>query len=334
MGLKSNVALQSIGDLLETKKQRKAITGIKPSENGFHLGHFIGNIQPMINGQNEHECFFIFADLQLLNSDAKYCNSELLTKNIILMIKQALSLGIDPQKVTFVQESVIKKDRLCELMLLADFIGNTRISRLPLFKSVEEPWKMSLYLYPILQAMDAIITDADIAFSNIDNKATIELINELIRKVNKNKGTAFKQINLVHGKTEMLVGTDGKKMSKSKNNCIFFTDSDAEVRKKINKMFTDPNRITCDIPGDITNNVVFKYLKVFLLEEEYNKVQEEYCGGRISDMSTKELLFSRVNELIGECNSNINKYSDEYVLDLLHMGNMKSIDFGGNRLCI
>ena len=118
---------------------------------------------------------------------------------------------------------------------------------------------MSILNYPILQTLDFTINDADLVFSNGDNQACIELINELIKKINSSSFRSYKTVKLLTGKVSLLEGIDGMKMSKSKNNCIFLTDTNEQIRKKVNKMFTDSNRTSEGIPGNISQNIVFKY---------------------------------------------------------------------------
>ena len=151
-------------------EKKKAITCLKPSDGGLHFGHYIGNIEPLIKYQDDFECYFIFSDLQMINLGNKFDVLE----NIYDMMKQMIALGVDPNKVIFGRESIVKEKRLNDLIAISNYLSNTRIDRLPLFKSIEKPYKMSMYLYPLLQALDFYMTDAEIAFSNTDNNCWVE----------------------------------------------------------------------------------------------------------------------------------------------------------------
>ncbi len=291
----------------------KAITCLKPSDGGLHLGHWIGNIQPLINNQNNYECIFVFADLQASNVSNKSCLKE----NVTLMLKQMLALGVDPTRVRFYMESQLKRDKIDEFILLSNYVTNSRINRMPVFKRRTAPVKMSMYLFPVLQMLDFYLTGATVAFSNVDNKAAIELTNETFRKINAEHNFHLPHITLEHGTVEMLVGFDNEKMSKAKNNCIYFTDSFEMIKKKINKMYTDPTRIHPNMPGNITNNVVFKYFQAFLDESEYAAYVSQYEQGILSDSVAKEILNERLWRLIGNCQENLNKTNHKNVLDSL-----------------
>lgn len=292
-----------------SKQKAKAITCLKPSGGGLHLGHYIGNIQPLIKHQDEYECYFIFADLQVLNSE----NGAHIDDNILLMLKQLIALGVDPCKVHFYRESSLKKDKFQEFIFLSDYVTNSRINRMPVFKAQKNPPKMSMYVFPILQIMDFYLTEASIAFSNVDNKAAIELANEVFNKINKEYRRNLSHIELIHGTVEMLVGFDGQKMSKAKNNCIYFTDSFEQLSKKINKMYTDPNHIKVNDPGDISNNVVFKYLKAFVSEDEYKHISTQYINGNLGDKQSKQILIDILWFLMARCQQTYNEVKDDII---------------------
>lgn len=274
-------------------EKKKAITCLKPSDGGLHFGHYIGNIEPLIKYQDDFECYFIFSDLQMINLGNKFDVLE----NIYDMMKQMIALGVDPNKVIFGRESIVKEKRLNDLIAISNYLSNTRIDRLPLFKSIEKPYKMSMYLYPLLQALDFYMTDAEIAFSNTDNKPAIELINELFAKMNHLEGRSLKHIELIHGVVDFLVGVDGEKMSKAKGNAIFLSDSCNEISKKVNKMYTDPLKIHADSPGHVEGNVVFQFFKAFLSNEEYWRLCDDYEKGKLPDRKAKAELVQILNDI-------------------------------------
>ncbi len=299
---------------------RNAVTGLKPSDGGLHLGHFVGNISPLIRFQDIYNCSFMFADWQVLNSNIAYYDKKHLDSNMSLILKQIFALGVKPNKLKILMESKDKALMLEEFVWLSDFITDSRVYRLPAIghtKDQERTVKMSLMSYPLLQALDCIITKADVVFSNIDNKACIELINELFKKVEKKGLKDYKPIKLITGKVDMLIGIDGQKMSKAKGNCISFLDTEDEIRKKINKMYTDSSRISADTPGQVDNNIVFKYLKVFASETDYDNLSREYLNGTISDARTKEILLDLILTIFDEYRKSFEEISDSDVEQFL-----------------
>ena len=305
-----------------TKKvQRNDLTGLKPSDGGVHLGHWVGNIEPLIAYQKDYSSTFLFADLQVTNSNLAYYEKEHLFKNMQLMLKQMIALGVDPCRVKVMLESKAKLSMLREFVFISDFITDTKLYHVPFLshvKGTDGAIKMSILNYPILQAMDCILANADVAFSNIDNKVCFEVINDLFKRINNTGLRNYKQFKLITGKVEQLIGFDGEKMSKSKGNCIFMTDSNDELAKKVNKMYTDPNRQSADDPGCIDNNIVFKYLRVFATPEVYNSMAEQYGKGRLGDAETKKILLEILIAFFTPYREKLSAISDKFVDDILN----------------
>lgn len=303
------------------KVNRNAVTGLKPSDGGLHLGHYIGNISPLVKYQDIYTCYFMFADWQVLNSDIAYYDKERLLNNMRLMLKQMLALGVKPNKLKLLVESQDKTIMFEEFIWLSDFLTNSRIYRLPTIRHVKEQdknVKLSLMCYPILQALDCIISKADVVFSNIDNKACVELINELFRKIENNGIKDYKPIKLITGKVDMLIGIDGQKMSKAKKNCILFTDSNEDLQRKVNSMYTC-NRISSDAPGILDDNVVFKYLEVFASKELYAELSSKYINGKVSDAYTKEVLIDILINMFTNYRIAFDGISDYEINEILNM---------------
>ena len=294
--------------------KRIAVTAIKPSDGGLHLGHYFGNIKPLIDRQNLYDCVFVFADLQLLNTNKKYYNESNRIDNVSLMLRQLIALGVNPSRTKILLESQLKSHALSEFIKMSDFATDARIYRNPYIKAEKakavdnsKPIKMSVMNYPIMEALDFYLTNADVMFSNMDNKACVEFTNELYQKMYSAGLMPRKKIKLIHGFYDYLPGIDGNKMSKVNNNAIYFADSSNEIRKKVNKMYTDPNRISADTPGSIEKNVVFKFLRLFLPTESFSQIKKNYEDGKIKDIETKELL----SELITDFISHTQKMSSE-----------------------
>lgn len=304
-------------------KKRIAVTALKPSDGGIHLGHYFGNIKPLIENQNQYDCVFIFADLQLLNIDKKFYSEKIRLENIKLMLRQLIALGVDPKRTKILIESRYKSSALKEFVQLSDFVTDSRILRNPYIKyeknslNGNKPVKMSVLNYPIMETMDFYLTKADIMFSNMDNKACVELTNEIYQKMYAARLMPRKKVKLIHGLYDYLPGIDGKKMSKSNNNAIFLTDSCDIIQYKVNKMFTDPNRISADIPGNTNYNVVFKFLKLFMTREDYLDIKTQYEKGKIKDMETKKILSKYITEFICDIQTKVSEIDDEIINNII-----------------
>lgn len=289
---------------------RSAVTGITPSYGGLHLGHYNGNILPLITNQNNYQCSFILADWQVLNSNIEYYNDKILKANMQLIVKQLLALGVCPEKVKILRESKIKTDMLSDFILLTDFITHNRIARLPLIKNNNANVKMSVFTYPLLQALDLISTNSDLVFSNNDNRPCIELINELFRKINKANIKSYKCVKFITGEANYLSGTDGQKMSKSKHNCIFFSDSLETLRKKINILPSN---------DDIKSSTVFNYLRAFTCKEEYQSYENLYTNHKIKDKELKDIIYSKLKVVFEEYIERFASISYNEVDDILNI---------------
>ena len=136
-----------------------------------------------------------------------------------------------------------------------------------------------------------------------------------------------------------IPGTDGNaKMGKSLGNCIYLKDSEEEVRKKIMSMYTDPNHIRVDDPGDVTNNTVFKYLEAFCCDEDFEKYLPEYKNldelkahyerGGVGDVLIKKFLNNVMQELLAPIRERRKYYEEhkEEVYKLLEEDTKKAIE--------
>jgi len=299
-----------------------AVTSIRPTDNRLHFGHWVGNISSLIKYQDEKCCYFIFADLQMQNMISNEITNDSIRNNMICMMRQMINLGVDPEKVTFAIESVIKKEQLSNVITLSDYLTNTRINRLPLFKkqehSIEDKqssYKMSMCFFPILQALDFLITQSSAAFSNNDNKHFIELINELFKKINSSKGYNFPRIDLITGIVDFLPGYDGYNMRKNQKNCIFLDDTYEDIKKKIRKIPTN-NRVL----DDKTGNIILEYSKAFCQFEDYQHIFQQYENNSIRYEQTKEHLSDLMYQIAQKSQSNSIHFSDNELWNILLQG--------------
>lgn len=207
----------------------------------------------------------------------------------------ALSAGIEPESVTFYLQSAVPE--IHELAgLLQSLTTVSRRERIPALKdmardaNIEMPF--ALLGYPVLQSADIFCFRAQAVPVGKDNYAFIEVSRELARRFNGRYGEVFPVPETVHSDIATLVGTDGAaKMSKSRNDTINLSDSTQEVRRKVMRMYTDPNRITANVPGRVEGNPVFTYLDAFGSDvSTIDTFKERYRAGTIGDVEIKEYL--------------------------------------------
>lgn len=278
------------------KMKKRILTGDRPTGR-LHLGHYVGSLSNRVRLQEEYECFFIIADLHTLTTRPEKTGE--LRDNIYQLVLDYLSIGIDPEKATIYVQSQIPE--VAELaVIFSNLVSVPRLQRLPTIKDVmrdlaiEIP-SFGLLGYPVLQAADILMVNANLVPVGRDQASHIEVTREVAREFNRVYGEVFNVPEaLIPEDIGTLPGTDGKsKMSKSIGNVINLSDSSEVVKKQVGSMFTDPKRVHGDEPGDVENNPVFVYLRAFGGGKHQAKISElesRYKEGNIKDVEVKEFL--------------------------------------------
>ncbi len=285
------------------------LTGDRPTGK-LHIGHYVGSLKQRVKLQNSgeyEEIFIMIADAQALTDNAD--NPEKVRQNIIEVALDYLSAGLDPQKSTLFIQSQIPE--LCELSFYyMNLVTVSRLQRNPTVKSeiqmrnFETSIPVGFFTYPISQAADITAFQATTVPVGEDQMPMIEQTREIVHKFNTVYGEALTMpdVLLPDNKACMrLPGTDGKaKMSKSLGNCIYLSDTEKDVQKKIMSMYTDPNHLRVEDPGCIEGNTVFMYLDAFSTEEHFAKYLPEYKNldelkahyqrGGLGDVKVKKFL--------------------------------------------
>ena len=276
------------------------LTGDRPTGR-LHLGHYVGSLKRRVELQNSGEyekIFIMIADAQALTDNAD--NPEKVRQNIIEVALDYLSVGIDPTKSNIFIQSQISQ--LTELTFYyMNLVTVSRLQRNPTVKSeiqmrnFEASIPVGFFCYPISQAADITAFKATTVPVGEDQEPMIEQCREIVRKFNSVYGEALvePEILLPDNKACLrLPGTDGKaKMSKSLGNCIYLSDTPEEVKKKVMSMYTDPNHIRVEDPGNVENNTVFTYLDAFYKDKEHlEELKDHYRRGGLGDVKVKKFL--------------------------------------------
>jgi len=291
------------------------LTGDRPTGR-LHLGHYVGSLKNRVRMQNEgdYDKMFVFiADAQALTDN--FDNPEKVRENIKEVALDYLAVGLDPNKCTMFIQSMIPE--LTELTFYyMNLVTVARLHRNPTVKAeieqkgFEESIPAGFFTYPVSQTADITGFKANLVPVGDDQLPMIEQAREIVRKFNNIYGETLVEPEAVLPSDEKcyrLVGIDGNaKMSKSLGNCIYLSDSEEEIKKKIFSMYTDPNHIKIEDPGKIEGNVVFTYLDVFCKEDSFEKFLPEYKNldelkahyqkGGLGDMKIKKFLNSIIQE--------------------------------------
>ncbi|NLX44089.1 MAG: tryptophan--tRNA ligase [Chloroflexi bacterium] len=286
-------------------EKKRILTGDRPTGK-LHLGHYVGSLANRVRLQDAYECFFIVADLHTLTTKPDRESIEALRTNVQNVVLDYLAAGIDPAKSTIYLQSAIPA--IYEINLFFEMLITVpRLQRVPSIKDMaaaanlnEESLPFGLLGYPVLQAADILMPRAHLVPVGRDNEAHVEVTREIARRFNYLYGEVFPVPDVLVSEVPSLVGTDGQaKMSKSLDNAIYLSDDAATVRRKVNGMYTDPNRVRADVPGRVEGNPVFIYHDNF----NPNKAQIEdfktrYREGRIGDVEVKQALAEAINAFL------------------------------------
>ncbi len=277
------------------------LTGDRPT-GPLHLGHFIGSLQNRVKLQQEYNQYVLIADVQALTDNFE--NPEKVRKNIFELACDYLAVGINPDISTIFIQSMIPE--IADLTVF--YLNLVTLSRLQRNPTVKDEIKQKGYganvtagflCYPVSQAADITVFNADLVPVGEDQLPMIEQTVEIVRKFNSIYEPVFvepKALVPEHG--ARLSGIDGKaKMSKSLGNAIYLSDSADELQKKVMSMFTDPNHLRVEDPGKIEGNTVFTYLDIFDTDKvRVNDLKEHYKRGGLGDVKVKRHL----NEILQE----------------------------------
>ncbi|HWP91893.1 MAG TPA: tryptophan--tRNA ligase [Thermodesulfobacteriota bacterium] len=314
------------------------VTGDRPTGR-LHLGHLVGSLYNRIKFQHDYQCFFLVADLHMLTTH--YDKIEEVEKNVLEMVIDWLSVGMDPTRSTFYIQSQVPA--ITELYaILAMLCPVPRAERIPTLKEkiqdmgIGENYSVGLLGYPILMAADILIFKATKVPVGEDQLSHLELTRELARRFNYLYGQFFPEPEAVVSETSRLVGTDGnRKMSKSLDNCIYLSDDPKTVEKRVRSMYTDPNRIRADIPGTVEGNPVFIYHDAFNKnKEEVEDLKTRYRSGKVGDVEVKQKLSRAINELLDPIREKRNYYEKriDEVRDILRQGTARARAIGGENM--
>ena len=291
------------------------LTGDRPTGR-LHIGHYVGSLRRRVQLQNSGEfdkIFIMIADAQALTDN--FDNPEKIRQNIIEVALDYLSAGLDPAKSTLFVQSQIPE--LTELTFFySNLVTVSRLQRNPTVKNeiklrnFEASIPVGFFTYPISRAADITAFKATTVPVGEDQLPMIEQTREIVRKFNSIYDEVLVEPDVLLPENEAccrLPGTDGgQKMSKSLGNCIYLADSEADVKKKVMSMYTDPTHIQVSDPGHLEGNTVFTYLDAFSKPEHFEEYLPEYANldelkahytrGGLGDVKIKKFLNNIMQE--------------------------------------
>ncbi|WP_171301153.1 tryptophan--tRNA ligase [Enterococcus cecorum] len=310
------------------------LTGDRPTGQ-LHLGHYVGSLKKRVEMQADenNQMNIMIADVQALTDNAK--NPEKVSKNVLEVALDYLAVGLDPKRSTLFIQSQIPQ--LAELMMYyMNLVTVARVKRNPTVKSEIEQKKFGesvptgFFVYPISQAADITAFKANLVPVGEDQKPMLEQTQEIVHTFNSIYGEVLVEPKAVLPEKGMgrLPGIDGNgKMSKSLNNGIYLADDADTIKKKVMSMYTDPNHIHVEDPGQVEGNMVFTYLDVFGKDKAYiEELKEHYRRGGLGDVKIKRYLIDVLEAELAPIRARRLEFAKDpqAVMEMLRQGSLQA----------
>ncbi|MCJ0572884.1 tryptophan--tRNA ligase [Enterococcus cecorum] len=310
------------------------LTGDRPTGQ-LHLGHYVGSLKKRVEMQADenNQMNIMIADVQALTDNAK--NPEKVSKNVLEVALDYLAVGLDPKRSTLFIQSQIPQ--LAELMMYyMNLVTVARVKRNPTVKSEIEQKKFGesvptgFFVYPISQAADITAFKANLVPVGEDQKPMLEQTQEIVHTFNSTYGEVLVEPKAVLPEKGMgrLPGIDGNgKMSKSLNNGIYLADDADTIKKKVMSMYTDPNHIHIEDPGQVEGNMVFTYLDVFGKDKAYiEELKEHYRRGGLGDVKIKRYLIDVLEAELAPIRARRLEFAKDpqAVMEMLRQGSLQA----------
>lgn len=329
------------------------LTGDRPTGR-LHIGHYVGSLRERVILQNQGDfdkIFIMIADAQALTDNAE--NPQKVRDNIIEVALDYLACGIDPEKSTILIQSMIPE--LTELTFYyMNLVTVARVQRNPTVKTeikmrnFEMNIPVGFFVYPISQAADITAFGATTVPAGEDQKPMLEQCREIVHRFNSIYGETLVEPNIMLPQNSAclrLPGLDGKaKMSKSLGNCIYLSDEPEEIKKKVMSMYTDPNHLRVEDPGNTENNPVFIYLDAFCKDEDFaeflpeyknlDELKAHYQRGGLGDVKVKKFLNNVIQKELAPIRERRKMWEQKTpeVYEILHKGSLEAKEVAAKTL--
>lgn len=312
---------------VQPDKSKRILTGDRPTGR-LHIGHYFGSLKSRVKLQDQFETFIEVADVQALTDN--FNNPDKVKQNVTQILMDELAVGIDPNKVTFLLQSMVPE--IAELTVFySNLVTIARLQRNPTVKT-EIAQKKDLFGesvtygflgYPVSQAADITAFEAEIVPVGEDQLPLIEQCREIVRKFNSIYGDTLKEPKAVLSSNARIKGLDGnEKMGKSLGNALYLSDDLDTIKTKVMSAVTDPARIKKDDPGNPDICMVYYYHKLFSTNDECHNICEECKAGKRGCVACKKQLIESVNNTLAPIRDKRHYYEERpnEVMDILMSG--------------
>ena len=284
---------------MTTAPRKRVLSGMQPS-GLMHLGNYLGALENWKALQEDYDCFFFVADWHALSTN--YADTSRIREFVRELLIDWLAAGIDPKRSTVFIQSHIPEHAVLHL-LLSMMVPISWLERNPTYKEKQDEIKekdLSTYGflgYPVLQAADILLYKPDFVPVGKDQLPHLELTRELARRFNDiYKKPVFPEPKEHLTKFPKVLGTDGRKMSKSYGNTINLSDTEPVVRQKLKTMVTDPARVRRTDPGNPDVCPVYEFHKIYSPQEVQAQINKDCRTAAIGCIDCKKLVADKMVE--------------------------------------
>ncbi len=306
--------------------KERVLSGMRPSGR-VHLGNYLGALENWVRLQEGYDCFYFAADWHVLTDQT---DTAEVPQHTIEMAADWLGAGLDPERSTlFIQSRVPEHAELH--LLFSMVIPVSWLERVPTYKERIEQQEIAspsygLLGYPLLQAADILMYKATSVPVGADQVPHIELTREVARRFNGTFRPVFPEPDAKLTEIPKVPGTDGRKMSKSYDNCIYLSDGAEVVREKIRTMMTDPARKRRSDPGNPDVCPVFDLHKIFTPSADRQWAATGCRTAGIGCLDCKGKLLEHMEPVLTPVRERRQKYAEQpdTIVDILHEGSRRA----------
>jgi len=303
------------------------VSGARPTGR-LHLGNYHGAITNWVRLQEGHDCLFFVADWHALTTE--WGATGEIKRATLDMVLDWLAVGVDPDRCIVFQQSAVPEH--AELFLLLGMLVPVPwLERNPTYKEQREQLSnrdlstLGFLAYPVLQAADVLLYKATAVPVGIDQAPHIELAREIARRFNGTYAPIFPEPETMLPPTSKILGTDGRKMSKSYDNAVYLTEDPAEIDKKLSRMVTDPRRARRTDPGDPADCPAYQSFHRTYCTPEELAWQEAGCrSADIGCLECKKVMIAHVLRELEPIRERRAGLRDDDARDVLASGNARA----------
>jgi tryptophanyl-tRNA synthetase len=278
-------------------ESKVVLSGMRPTGK-LHLGHLVGVLENWVELQKKHNCFFLIADYHALTTNV---DTSGIYENSIEMLIDWLASGINPELSPLFRQSQVKEHAELHL-IFSMLISVSRLERNPTLKEQVRDLQLDNITYghlgyPVLQAADILLYKGELVPVGEDQLPHVEITRDIARRFNQVYGEVFPEPEPLLTEFARLPGLDGKRMSKSLGNTILISDPSDEIKIKMKKAFTDPQKIYKGDPGRPDICLVFTYHKKFN-PDEVPEIRKGCESGQLGCVECKARCAEKIIEFL------------------------------------